>query len=109
HRLSLSGRAVPLGGGRGRLRVRAVAARSEPGRAAARRRAGGRQVEPARSSAHAHGTARRRDPEPRRIRREAAAGRTVTGPHTSVIPAKAGIQGPRFQLLPWTPAFAGVT
>jgi hypothetical protein len=26
-----------------------------------------------------------------------------------VIPAKAGIQGPKYQQLPWTPASAGVT
>jgi hypothetical protein len=32
----------------------------------------------------------------------------ITEPYV-VIPAKAGIQGPKPQRLPWTPAFAGVT
>ncbi len=80
HRLSLSGGAVPLGGGRSGLRVRAVAAGDEPGRAAARRRDGGRRTVPAHSSAHAGRAARCRDPQRRRICREAADDRGVTRP-----------------------------
>src|SRR5215470_11559062 len=30
-------------------------------------------------------------------------------PFNSVIPAKAGIQGPRLRCFPWIPAFAGMT